>query len=512
MPTTPPVSPVAGTLRSRDAPPAARVTLEPTVALDALAASLAVSAQLRRPTTVAYRSDLSGSIASPLRLKASKGDMQQRMALIRARQAEYDRYNALPRRLPDRGWSEAAFAAHLDDVMGDNEAKRTANLKVKLKEAMEEQVAERRHQQWTRQVYLPIANSVAAGVDASFAGIHRERLAAYDGYLKAADPDNVSRGMVFLGGNSAGGAAGYNPWAINAHATVRTRVTVKDPLKTVLTKRAQEAAMLAGGGSGGGGGGGGGGGSSSSGGAHRAGIHEVMDKSPQRLHPSNWVLGHLETQPFGHFEIKELRSGGTLDMAFAGKDTESTWRGYDFDAPASFSQTGPMGRAGSGRLREVDAEFPIGKRFEVNPRQAPGVLYPQRSSLEESMRVQSHRVHGRVYDYGSGGGGGGGDGVFTDGPLLDTVRPSLTGGPGAVLSRPAQEGFAVPQGTLAGRNRYGQAAFPPHIGEQLGKTYRRPAEVAPVEAVEFAQPRGAVGRTQNTQTGYLNMNHTLERR
>ena len=501
MPTTPPVSPVAGTLRPRDAP-AARVTLEPTVALESLAATLSVSAQLRRPTSVAYRSDLSGAIASPLRLKATKGEMAQRMALIRARQAEYDRYNALPRRLPDRGWSEAAFAAHLDDVMGDNEAKRTATLKVKLKEAMEEQVAERRHQQWTRQVYQPIADSVAAGVDASFASIHKERLAAYDGYLKAADPENVSRGMVFLGGNSAGGAAGYDPWAINARATVRSRVTVKDPLKTVLTKRAQEATMLAGGG---------GGGSSSSGGAHRAGIHEVMDKDPQRLHPANWVLGHLETQPFGHFEIKELRSGGTLDMAFAGKDTESTWRGYDYDAPASFSQTGPMGRAGTGRLREVDAEFPIGKRYEVNPRAAPGVLYPQRSSLQESMRVQSHRVQGRVYDYS---GAGGSDGVFTDQALLDTVRPSLTGGPGAVLSRPAQEGFAVPQGTLAGRNRYGQAAFPPHIGEQLGKTYRRPAEVAPVDAAvsEFAQPKGAVGRTQNTQTGYLNMNHTLERR
>jgi hypothetical protein len=97
---------------------------------------------------------------------------------------------------------------------------------------------------------LPYLRDVAAGVDASFASIHKERLAAYDGYLKAADPENVSRGMVFLGGNTAGGAAGYNPWALNAHATVRARVAVQDPLKTVLTKRAQEAVMLSGGSSG----------------------------------------------------------------------------------------------------------------------------------------------------------------------------------------------------------------------------------------------------------------------
>jgi hypothetical protein len=496
--------PVAGTLRPREPAPT-RVTLEPTVALDALEQTLTVPARLLRPTTVAYRSDLSGSIVSPSRQTASKADLQQRMALIRARQAEYDRYNALPRRLPNRGWSEAEFAAHLDDVMGDNEAKRTATLKVKLKEAMEEQVAERRHQQWTRQVYLPIANSVAAGVDASFASIHRERLAAYEGYLKASDPENASRGLVFLGGNTAGGAAGYNPWALNAHATVRARVAVQDPLKTVLTKRAQEAVLL---GSSSAGGGGGGGAASPRQPTGRAGVHEVMDRSPQRLHPSGWVLGNLETQPFGHFEVKELRAGGTLDMAFAGKDTASTWRGYDFDGKESFGETGPVGRAGSGRVREVDAEFPVGKRFEVNPRAAPGVLYPQRSSLQESYRVATHRVSGRVYDYR---GSGGSDGVFTDAPLLDAVRPAVTGGPAAVLSKPQEEGFAVPHSTLVGRNRYGQAAFPKQIGEQLGSTYRRPAEVRPVEAevTGFAQPRGLVGRTLSTQSGMLNFNHTL---
>ena len=486
-------APASGTLRApSDAPNV--VTCVPTVQLDTLRASLAVPPL--RPTTVAYRADLSGRITSPVLQKASKSDLQQRMAFVRARQAEYDRYNALPRRLPDRSWNEAAFAAHLDDVLGDNEAKRTATLKVKLKEAMEEQVAERRHQEWTKQVYLPIANSVAAGVDASFASIHRERLAAYEGYLKAADPENVSRGMVFLGGNSAGGASGYNPWALNANSTVRARVTVKDPLKTVLTKRAQEAVMLSGGSSGAG---------RSGTPPERAGVHETLDRSPQRLHPSGWVLGNLETQPFGHFEVKELRSGGVTEMAFAGKDTESTWRGYDFDAPSSYTQTGTLGRAGTGRLREVDAEFPIGKRMELNPRQAPGILYPQRSSLQESMRVQAHRVHEKVYAYGSAG-----DGVFTDAPLLDAVRPAVMAGPAAVLSKPVADGYGNPHTALAGRNRYMQDPYPRHIGEQLGTTYRRPAAVAPVEAegerTVFASPRGLIGRTLSTQEGMLNFN------
>jgi len=427
------------------------------------------------------------------------------MAYVRARQAEYDRYNALPRKLPDHSWNEVEFAAHLDDVMGDNEVKRAASLKVKLKEAMEEQVAERRHAEWTRQVYLPIANSVAAGVDAAFAGIHRERLAAYEGYLKATDPENVSRGVVFLGGNTSGGAAGYDPWAINSRATVRTRVTIRDPLKTVLTKRDQEAGLLAGtlrspGVRGGG--------STRTMGMpqERAGMHQVLDKSPQRLDPSGWVVGNLETQPFGHFEVKELRTGGSFDMAFAGKDTASTWRGYDFDAAESYTQTGTLGRAGTGRLREVDAEFPVGKRMEVNPRQAPGILYPQRSSLEESMRVQSHRVHEKVYSYSSGG-----DGVFTDGPLLDTVRPSVMSGPASVPSKPKEEGYGNPHSAIAGRNRYGQDPYPKHIGEQLGTTFRKPVEVKPADsaASPFASPRGLVGKTLSTQEGYLNFNHTL---
>ena len=486
-------------MRARETAPS---VVTSTVPLDALSDTLSLPASLLRPRTVSYRADLSGRVVAPPHHSPSKGDLQQRMAYVRARQAEYDRYNALPRRLPDRTWDEAAFAAHLDDVMGDNEVKRSATLKVKLKEAMEEQVAERRHQQWERQVYLPIANSVAAGVDAAFQGIHRERLAAYEGYLKATDPENVSRGMVFLGGNTAGGAAGYNPWLLNTHSTVRARVAVQDPLKTVLTKRAQESAMLAGAP---------GSASASPRGGGRPGRHEVVDKDPQRLHPSGWVLGQLETAPFGHFEVQDARRAATgATMAFSGKDTESTWRGYDFDPPHSFGATGPMGRPGAGRLAEVDAEFPVGKRMEANPRRAPGVLYSQRGSLEESMRVQSHRVSGKVYDYS---GAAGSDGVFTDGPLLDTVRPTLTAGPLAPPPRPAAEGYGLPQSSTAGRNRYGQAAFPGHIGEQLGSTYRRPAEVAPVApdlaSTAFARPRGA--NTLNYQEGMLNFNHTLSR-
>ena len=481
--------PVPGSLKKDDRIPSV-VSCPSGVNLDTLVDTLKVL-PASVPASVSYRADLSGRISGEGNPQASRDDVMQRMAYVRARHAEYDRYNALPRRLPDRTWNEAEFARHLDDVMGDNEVKRAANLKVKLKEAMEEQVAERRHAQWTRQVYLPIANSVAAGVDASFSEIHRQRREAYEGYLKATDPENVSRGMVFLDGNSAAGGAGYNPWALNQHATVRCRVKVRDPLKVVLTKRAEESSMMAAAGT-----------MRSATPPERAGMHHWLDKSPQRLAPAGWVMGNLETQPFGHFEVKELRSGGVADMAFAGKDTESTWRGYDFDHPSSFTQTGPLGRSGSGRLKEVDAEFPIGKRFEVNPKQAPGVLYPQRSSLQESMRMQSHRVHEKVYDFS-----GGSDGVFTDGPLLDTVKPAAMASDALLRSVPFA-GYGNPHSKAAGRNRYADQPYPKPIGEQLGTTYRRPAAVVPMEPTEpvFVSPKGHYRKTLSTQEGYLNFN------
>lgn len=221
------------------------------------------------------------------------------MLYIRARQAEYDRYNALPRKLPDRTWDEAEFAARLDGVMEDNEVKRGAVLKVKLKEAMEEQNAERRHEEWTRQVYLPIATTVAASVDAAFPAIHRERQRAMEGYLRATDPENVSGGKVFLNGNSAGGAQSYDPWALNARSTIRASVPIKDPLKTVLQKRVEESRLLRGGDT-----------VPASLHPHRARVHEVLDRDPQRLDPSGWVLGNLETQPFGHFEVADAKWGG----------------------------------------------------------------------------------------------------------------------------------------------------------------------------------------------------------
>jgi len=426
------------------------------------------------------------------------------MQFVRARQAEYDRYNALPRNIPDRTWNEAEFAAKLDGVMCDNEVKRGAVLKVKLKEAMEDQVAERRHAEWTNKVYLPIANTLAASVDASFPAIHRERQRAMEGYLRATDPENVSGGLVFLNGNQAGGAQSYDPWVINSRASIRVGCTVQDPLKTVLHKREEEDALLA----------------TARGDSNPAAatsasklhprrhrVHEWLDAAPRRLAPEGWGLGNLETQPFGHFEIAEARSGGVFNMAFAGMDTASTWRGYDFDPASSFAQTGPCGRPGVGRVKEIDAEFPYGKRMEEDPKRAPGKLYSQRGSLEESSeRMTIHRIQGRVYDYA--GGEAGKDGVFSDAPLLDRVRPShMEQVPPSIPAQGYGNPHSAAVGGTAKGNRYAQQPFPREVGEQLGSTYRRALVVRPEQEGDpkFQPGRTTIGTTLNTQTGHLSL-------
>ena len=169
------------------------------------------------------------------------------MEYIRERQAAYDRYNELPRNIPDQNWSEAAFAAQLDAVMGDNDMKRAANKKLALVEAMAEQREQRRHADWTKRVYEPTVTAIADAVDLNFARIHTARMNAYDGFLKATDPEGMGGGRVFLSGNSVGAGAGaYNPWELRESATVRVRVPVSDPLKVILDKRAREAALLMG--------------------------------------------------------------------------------------------------------------------------------------------------------------------------------------------------------------------------------------------------------------------------
>ena len=325
------------------------------------------------------------------------------MLYVRERQAAYDRYNALPRAVPDRTWSEAAFAAKLDSVMGDNELKREATRKLHLAEAMVEQRELRRHAEWSKAVYEPIATAIADRVDAEFPHIHSARRAAYDGFLRATDVENVSGGRVFLDGNSVGGgSAAYNPWELRESATVRVRVAVRDPLKVILDTRAREAAVIKGARAVSGGSASmarsGGGGAGSRG----ATAHEWLDRDPERLPAPAWTRGMLETQSC-HFEAVDARAalGGT--MAFAGKDTASSRQGFDFDAPDALTRTA------AGRTAEVDAEFPIGKR-------AGAAFYPQ----SKPTTTTRHVVPGVVYDYFKGT-----DGIYTDRPLLDPVRPTM---------------------------------------------------------------------------------------
>lgn len=343
-------------------------------------------------------------------------DVRRRMLYVRERQAAYDRYNALPRNVPDRTWSEADFAAKLDSVMGDNELKRAAAHKLYLAEAMVEQREQRRHAEWTKAVYEPIATAIADRVDADFPAIHNARVAAYDGFLRATDVENVTGGRIFLDGNTVGGGSrAYNPWELRESATVRVRVPVKDPLKIILDKRAREAAEIRGAQFAGGAG--------ASASARKVGKgHEWLDRAPDRLAAPSWARIQLETS-HAHFEAVDAR-GAT--MAFAGRDTASHRQGFDFDEPASFSRTA------TGRLVKNDAEFPIGKRAGYA------------NGLNRLTKTTRHVVPGTVYDYS----GGSGDAHFTDKALLDTVRPAAMG-----AQPTARATFGVPHSPRNGLSR-----------------------------------------------------------
>jgi hypothetical protein len=337
---------------------------------------------------------------SPRAVSIRADDVRRRMMYVRERQAAYDKYNALPRNVPNRAWSEAEFAAKLDGVMGDNELKRAASQKLVLTEAMAEQREQRRHEEWTKAVYEPIVTAIADKVDAEFPAIHNARRAAYDGFLRATDPENVTGGRVFLDGNTVGGGSqAYNPWELRESATVRVRVPVKDPLKIILDKRAREAALVREV-------------ADRTGGSERTyKAHEWLDRSPERLPAPSWTRGMLETLPFGHFEAVDARTAQGAKMAFAGKDNEAHRQGFDFDETASFERTQ------MGRVVDVDKEFPRGRRT--------GEFYGQ----NKPTHTTRHVVPGTVYDYFKGS-----DAHFTDKALLDPVRPA------AMAAQPAKRG------------------------------------------------------------------------
>ena len=121
----------------------------------------------------------------------------------------------------------------------------------------------------------------------------------------------------------------------------------------------------------------------------------------------------LETLPFGHFEAAEERAGGVFNMAFAGRDNESSVRFRDYDGPESYA------RDTRGRLVDVDAEFPRGIRtVQGGGMHHSGDGYVQHKSLAvTALDTVQHRVHGKVYSRE--------DGVFSDGPLLDDVRTTV---------------------------------------------------------------------------------------
>lgn len=342
------------------------------------------------------------------------------MEAVRARQAEYDRLNDLPRLLPDRTWDEGAFAAALDHVQGDpSGAKRAAAQRLALVDAMARQKAQRRHGEWTKLVYEPIASEIARSVDAAFPVHCAARRAAHGDYLRASDAGGkatrTTSGHVFLDSTPGLGGAGagplnYNAFDLSARATVRTRVSVRDPLKALPDKAAREASLLKG----------------------VMGLHSssaaippapssvgprspygAVHKAPHRLPATSWTRGMLATLPFGHFEAAEERAGGVFNMAFAGKDNESSIRFCAYDPPHSYA------RDSRGRLVDVDAEFPRGIRTVLHGGiHHNGDGYVQHKAVAvTALNTVRHRVHGKVYMRE--------DSVFSDGPLLDGVRTTV---------------------------------------------------------------------------------------
>jgi hypothetical protein len=262
----------------------------------------------------------------PFFLFLTFSELERRLAYLQERQAAYDAHFARARHLPSRGYDEHAFVRHLDSVMHGNELTERATHKVAMHDAMLHQKAQARHFEWTKRVYEPIQASVSGAVDREFSRIHDSRRRAMDTYLDATRARNVYLDDVVKPGE-------YDPYALRRTAGIRAAVKVVDPLKRVVEKTWEEFELV-----------------------HRP--TNRRSRAKDTLNARLWTKEAMEATPHGHFEAKDLAGG--VQMAFAGKDNESSVAFMDYDAPLPRD-------AGTGRAPGIDAEFPKGKRVLPYP-------------------------------------------------------------------------------------------------------------------------------------------------
>lgn len=263
--------------------------------------------------------------------------MERRLAYLQSKQAHYDHYANAPRNIPEKVSEEYQFMHRLDEVMHGNELTQRAAHKVSMHEAMLRQKAHTRHFDWTKRVYEPINQTIVSSVDKNFGTIHQARQQAMQGYLATTAARNVYLDDLVKQGD-------YDPYALNRNNTIQAKVTVLDPLKRVVEKTWEELELV-----------------------HRPTYRN--SRSKEILSPRLWTKEAMEALPHGHFESKDLAGG--IQMAFAGKDNESSLRFMDYDEQLPYLQS-------TGRQPDVDAEFPKGKRM----------TYPYR--FQDSHHTVSH--------------------------------------------------------------------------------------------------------------------------
>jgi len=309
------------------------------------------------------RLDVSAKVNGPPHKSIpSPGEMERRLAYLQAKQNYYDNYAVAPRNIPQRISDEHQFIHRLDDVMHGNELTQRAAHKVAMHEAMLRQKAHTRHFDWTKRVYEPINQSIVNAVDQKFETIHNARQQAMTGYLAATATRNVYLDDLVKKGD-------YDPYSLNRTNTIKTKIKVLDPLKRVVEKTWEELELV-----------------------HRPTYR--TSRSKDVLSPRLWTKEAMEALPHGHFEAKDLAGG--IQMAFAGKDNESSLRFMDYDENLPYNPQ-------TGRQPDLDNEFPKGKRM----------TYPYR--FQDSTHTVSHpNITKHIY---------GNDDKFTDngGTRLDTT-------------------------------------------------------------------------------------------
>lgn len=296
---------------------------------------------------------------------------------MQTRQQQYDEFAAKPRatRRPDSRLERAAFLRRVEEVAGTSELKEDVQQRIDMYESVVAQKAQQRHFEWTKRVYEPITHAISSSVDQNITSISDTRRKAFDEFLRA----TATKRGLFL----ADKLSDYDPYSV-ARSTIRVAVPVEgvDPTITGLVRDRREKAVLDP--------------SLNTAEAKRAKMKDMLE-------PHMFSEQAMKGTVHGHFETQDAkRAVGDFTLAYGGKDTLSHVQFDDYNSR-------PLSMTAKGRVAEVDAEFPRGKRVE-------GYLHNSRATGEYLRHRSSQAVYGTE------------DGVMRDSFLDDKseVRTSVT--------------------------------------------------------------------------------------